>query len=901
MRGAHSGRGIPSCISEAGKRVSARQRCDAQADREPHQVRHEMKSNMETDIKPSAPNSRSWQIFPACGSSKAELDAAVATLERALLQHGGAAALADASLAFQADADSSPLRCALIVDSAECAAWVPDQRYRLDDRVRPGASDVAFMFAGVGEQYVGMAERLYATERIFKAVLDDCASRLEAQGGLQLLSKLYPPGLPPRRTEMATKPGAIDLRAMLRRDEPADQRVEHAKATDFAHPALFSVEYALAKLWMSWGIEPAAMIGHSLGEYVAACISGVLSIDDALRVVSERARLIGRVEAGGMWGVALAADDLAPLLPAGISISAINAPGLSVVAGELGRLEMLGAALTARGVAHRAVNAGHAFHSVLMEPLRADIEDLFREVTLHVPAIPYVSNLTGDWIRADDATNPRYWARHSCETVLFGAGVETLHAAGFANFLEIGPGHVLASFVRQQLACVDPQALCVVQSVPAAREDVPDDFTIARSLATLWCRGVLTDWTAYAGVVEGSKGVAGRDAAPEAWHQDPAADPADEGVAAPVGELEEMLAQLWCEALNRSRVGRMDNFFRLGGNSLLGMKLITRLRNNFSLELPIRTLFQFPVLADFAEVVESMLLADLGDAAPGNGPGRVDASGFVADPTATSVILPNGLNVLQFNRGETDHFYHDIFDGHVYARNGIVIEHDAVIFDVGANIGLFSLYASTRGKNAQIYAFEPAPPVFALLCRNLEPIGSRARLFNVGVADKPGRASLTYYPLSTGMSSFHADLAEEKKALDAIIRNQSAQSEAGLDEVMSSVDELLELRLASRTFECEVLTISDVIERYGIERIDLMKIDVQKSEAAVLAGIADRHWPLVRQIVVETHDIDGRLKEVAEKLERAGFVVTHEQDELYRGSNIYNVYASRQDDQSSRN
>jgi len=212
---------------------------------------------------------------------------------------------------------------------------------------------------------------------------------------------------------------------------------------------------------------------------------------------------------------------------------------------------------------------------------------------------------------------------------------------------------------------------------------------------------------------------------------------------------------------------------------------------------------------------------------------------------------------------------------------------------VGANIGLFSLFAHHECRNPRIFAFEPAPPVFELLRSNLASYGVDANLFRCGVSDRRRTEQLTFYPHSTGMSSFRANKEEEKDVLRAIIQNQLQDGMAGMDEVMPHMNDILDERFRETSFECELVTLSDVIASHAVERIDLVKIDVQKCELEVLEGIQDAHWQRIRQIVIEVHDIDGRVAHVRDMLQQRGYRVHVEQELLYRTSSICNLYAIR--------
>lgn len=243
--------------------------------------------------------------------------------------------------------------------------------------------------------------------------------------------------------------------------------------------------------------------------------------------------------------------------------------------------------------------------------------------------------------------------------------------------------------------------------------------------------------------------------------------------------------------------------------------------------------------------------------------------------------------------GEALFLFHDIFEKQIYCRHGVSLDGVQCVFDVGANIGLFTLFVGRQRPGARIFAFEPAPPVFEILRANVERAGVDAELFNCGVAERSGTADLTFYPSSSGMSSFHADLEEEKEALYNVMLNQLHRGEPGMAEVMEHAEDLLEERLRSVSFSCPLRPLSEVIREHGVERIDLLKIDVQKSELDVIRGIDDEHWPRIRQIALELHNVGNRFHWLRETLERRGFRVLAEQEDAYRESIMLNVFATR--------
>ena len=255
--------------------------------------------------------------------------------------------------------------------------------------------------------------------------------------------------------------------------------------------------------------------------------------------------------------------------------------------------------------------------------------------------------------------------------------------------------------------------------------------------------------------------------------------------------------------------------------------------------------------------------------------------------------LPNGLEVAYQSRGELDQFYEDIFEKRIYTRHGVTLWPGDCVFDVGANIGMFSLFVLHSFPEARVYAFEPAPPLFELLRLNTAGFGARVKLFPFALADRPGTAALTYYPNTTGMSSFHADAREERAALAVILENRRRSGAPGIEELLGHAEDFFAERLRSENFECPLRTLSDVLRDEGVERVDLLKLDVEKSEAQVLAGIAELDWYRIGQIAAEVHDIGRRLEEIRQGLESRGFTFAIEQDDLYEGSDRYNVYAVR--------
>jgi len=315
-----------------------------------------------------------------------------------------------------------------------------------------------------------MGRELYETEPLFREIVDQCAVILKPEIGADLRKILYP---------------------------AAGQEAEAEKLivqTRITQPALFVTEYALARLWMSWGIQPAAMIGHSVGEYVAACLAGVFPLADGLKLIATRGRLIQEQPAGSMLAVMCPVADVTPLLPAGVTIAAINAPSLCVASGPQAGIEELERALAAKNLTARRLLTSHAFHSEMMQPVVAPFEAVLRKVAFEAPRIPYVSNVTGQWVTAEQSGSPDYWTRHLRHAVHFSDGMSLLMTKGEQVFLEVGPGAALTSLATQH---VGKSTNLVAPSLAGDRDQTSELAHLLGALGRLWQAGVEIDWKAF--------------------------------------------------------------------------------------------------------------------------------------------------------------------------------------------------------------------------------------------------------------------------------------------------------------------------------------------------------------------------------------------------------------------
>jgi phthiocerol/phenolphthiocerol synthesis type-I polyketide synthase E len=376
-------------------------------------------------------------------------------------------ALPDVAWTLQVGRKSFGHRRAVVArDRAQAARLLrqPKQPSILTALHEGGERPVAFLFSGQGSQYLGMGADLYRSEPVYRQAIDCCAALLEPDLGLDLRDILY-----------------------------GDRGRDLLDQTRFTQPALFCTEYALASLWMHWGVRPKAMAGHSIGEYVAAHLAGVMSLEDALKVVAARGRLIQALPPGAMAAVHFSAAELRPRLPLGIEIAAVNGPSLCTISGPADELADALLSLEAGGIESRALHTSHAFHSAMMEPALKPFESLLRTIKLAAPTIPYVSNVSGTWIKAEQATSPAYYGAHLRQAVQFEAAVRTLAAERSLFLLEVGPGNVLATLVRGILG--SEAAKHAASSLPNPRRTDTDTKTMLEAAGRLWVAGVPVAWS----------------------------------------------------------------------------------------------------------------------------------------------------------------------------------------------------------------------------------------------------------------------------------------------------------------------------------------------------------------------------------------------------------------------
>ncbi|MEV4820401.1 amino acid adenylation domain-containing protein [Micromonospora sp. NPDC049274] len=415
---------------------------------------------------PTTAEGRRRHVLPISAATPTALDATAARLAAHLTAHPDVP-LAEVAYTLQQGRRTLPYRRAVVGDSPAAAAAALDRPAPAGAAESATDREVLFTFPGQGAQRVGMGHALYADEPVFRTVVDEAAVLLEPLLGRDIRRLLYPTD-----AERAT---AEDL----------------LHQTRYAQPALFVVEYALAKLWASWGVRPVALLGHSVGEMVAACLAGVFSLPDALRLVAGRGRLMQEAAPGAMLAVPLPEAELLPLLDDGLDVAAVNGPRQCTVSGAPDDVAAFAVRLRERGLASTPLVTSHAFHSRSMDAAATAFEAEVAKVRRSAPEIPFVSNVTGTWITAEEATSPAYWARQLRSTVRFADGLATLHRPD-AVLLEVGPGRVLTRLAG------GPAARAVA-SLPSAGRDADGETELLTAVGALWRLGTPVDWAALHG------------------------------------------------------------------------------------------------------------------------------------------------------------------------------------------------------------------------------------------------------------------------------------------------------------------------------------------------------------------------------------------------------------------
>ncbi|MEM8953162.1 MAG: amino acid adenylation domain-containing protein [Verrucomicrobiota bacterium] len=427
----------------------------------------------EAPVITSTPSARPTQIFLLSARSNEALSHATENLAALAESSSHGVDPADAAYTLAVGRKAFRHRRATIAaDLGNLSQCLQDPKRTfaaVADRNNPG---VTFMFPGQGSQHLNMAREFYDVEPRFREIVDECSDVLEPLINCRLTEVLFP-----------------------KAKEHHDAATNRLKNTVFAQPAIFVIEYALAALWKSWGVQPKAMIGHSVGEFVAACHAGVFSLEEGLKLLAERGRLMGNLPNGAMLSVRLSENELLARLPHALDLATINGPELCVVAGPSDAAESFRKELEADNIIAKPLHTSHAFHSRMMDPVIEPFAKCLDSISLKAPDTPILSTVTGMWLDETTATNSQYWASHLRKPVRFHTCVAKIAEEPEQIFLEIGPGQTLTSLARQTVDRTDQHL--VVATCQHISEPGSDYANSLASLGKLWTAGVEVDWTAF--------------------------------------------------------------------------------------------------------------------------------------------------------------------------------------------------------------------------------------------------------------------------------------------------------------------------------------------------------------------------------------------------------------------
>ncbi|TVZ41164.1 amino acid adenylation domain-containing protein/natural product biosynthesis luciferase-like monooxygenase protein [Alteromonadaceae bacterium 2753L.S.0a.02] len=494
---------------------------------------------------------------------------------------------------------------------------------------------ICFVFPGQGSQYVNMGKNLYETEEVYRRSLDECLDACDSS-----------------------------IRHELRRALFCDAPNDLIHQTRFAQPLLFAVEYALAKQLAHWGISADAMIGHSLGEYVAACLAGVFTLPNALAIVVKRAELMQSCREGSMLSVFISAEEVAPLLFGSLSIAAVNSDERLVVSGDADEIQKLRERLDFDSIPNSMLRTSHAFHSCTMDPILESFEQFVAGIAKAPPQKPFVSNLTGQWADSQALQGGEYWRDHLRQSVQFGAGIEFLCEQNNWVFVELGPGDALTKLISQNAKVPKRcKALCSLGKVGNSSEP---SKTLAPLLGDLYCAGLAIDWHKYYGdekrkrlalptysfehkyyypepksdvqqacdaqtVMTGER-EADAENQGEASRGDEGSFPVTENSVQPSAPLERSsgreitgevsteiqtaLKSIWCKHLGLESIGITEDLFSYGVDSLLSIRVITEIRNQFGVEIALERMFEMSSIEEQEAEIKSLKDSNAGSTLP---------------------------------------------------------------------------------------------------------------------------------------------------------------------------------------------------------------------------------------------------------------------------------------------
>ncbi|HHJ52520.1 MAG TPA: acyltransferase domain-containing protein, partial [Caldithrix abyssi] len=417
------------------------------------------------------------QLLMLSAKSPEALDQATGNLAN-FLKKNPDVSLADVAYTLQVGRKAFNHRRILVANSVSDVAQAlgdmdPKRILTTGHQKDPEQPPVAFMFSGQGSQYVNMGKELYRHEPVFREEVDRCCAILKEEMNLDLLPIIYP------------------------EEDEQEAAAEKLNQTEYTQPALFVIEYALARLWMHWGVQPAAMVGHSIGEYVAAVIAEVMSLKDGLKIVATRGKLMQSMPPGAMISVQLDENSVKEYLSEQVTIGALNSSGVTVLSGTFEGIEEVEKKLTAKNIQFRRLRTSHAFHSSMMDAILDEFTRAVSQVKLQSPKIGYLSNTSGTWITEQEATNPAYYANHLRNAVRFTDNVYELLQNQNLLLLEVGPGTVLTTLARRHPS--NSLGRIILSSMRHPNDETGDFEFLLRTVGRLWMAGVEIDWNHYYG------------------------------------------------------------------------------------------------------------------------------------------------------------------------------------------------------------------------------------------------------------------------------------------------------------------------------------------------------------------------------------------------------------------
>lgn len=563
--------------------------------------------------------SRPWQVLMLSAKSNLSLKRATQNLSSYLEKHPKLN-LGDIAYTLQLGRRSFDHRYFILCQSQNEACNTLKNQDLLSSsscfQIKSSNPPVVFAFPGQGSQYINMGIELYQSEPTFRKHLDLCSQIFSKYLNLDLLEIIYPNS-----------------------EQKAEATKNLQRLTTITQSALFSVEYALAQLWISWGVKPKAAIGHSIGEYVAACLTGVFELEDAIALVAKRSQLMQTLPPGQMLSVSLSEEQVQPLLGSHLSLASVNGACSCVVSGEPEAISQLQSYLDAKSIASKLLHTSHAFHSSATDSILESFASCFNNIKLSSPQIPFISNVTGTWSEAEEVTKSSYWVRQLRQTVKFASGICQILEQKDAIILEVGPGTTLSTLTRKTIE--ESKDRLVINSLPHPKDRRSSAASLMFALGQLWVRGVDIDWTEYyvnelrrriplptypfdrqkywidppaKAQMQPQKSIFSSKLSIASERQLKSKNFPDNANTAEISRqqssytaTEITVARVWENVLGAASIDGEENFFDLGGDSLLATQLLAKLRSQFGIELPQKLFFEAPTITQLAQAIDLLL------------------------------------------------------------------------------------------------------------------------------------------------------------------------------------------------------------------------------------------------------------------------------------------------------